>query len=180
MQLDLPTRKQPRPLQSQAGSEPRTAQHQSAPGTMKPAGKPGGMQARIARQVGSLGPEASRAKTGAEALVLLEEDEAGWDAADLHSVQQKAKAVPRTPLPLALTYSQQLQISVVVQAISIPFICKNACCLLLELAASQPVCPLDDRHGHVACCDTAMRTTEPPVSLLWHSFEGSAHGAFWG
>ncbi|CAK0761581.1 hypothetical protein CVIRNUC_002874 [Coccomyxa viridis] len=95
MQLDLPTRKQPRPLQSQAGSEPRTAQHQSAPGTMKPAGKPGGMQARIARQVGSLGPEASRAKTGAEALVLLEEDEAGWDAADLHSVQQKAKAVPQ-------------------------------------------------------------------------------------
>ena len=117
MQLDLPTRKQPRPLQSQAGSEPRTAQHQSAPGTMKPAGKPGGMQARIARQVGSLGPEASRATTGAEALVLLEENEAGWDAADLHSVQQKAKAVPRTPLPLALMYSQELQVSVVVQAI---------------------------------------------------------------
>ena len=105
MRLDLPTRKRPTPLQSQAGSEPRTTQHQSAPGTMKPAGKPGGMQARMAGQKGSLGPQALRAEIGAGALVLLEEDEVGWDAADLHSVQQKAKAVPRMPLPLALTDS---------------------------------------------------------------------------
>ena len=105
MQLDLPTRKRPTPLQSQAGSEPRTTQHQSAPSTMKPAGKPEDGQARMAGQEGSQGPKASRAGIAPEALVMLEEDEIGWDAADLHSVQQKAKAMPRMPLPLALTDS---------------------------------------------------------------------------
>ena len=60
------------------------------------------MQACTAGQVGSQGPNASRTETGAEALVMLEENEVGWDAADLQSVKQKIAAVPRTPLPLAL------------------------------------------------------------------------------
>ena len=60
-------------------------------------------------QEGSQGPKVSGAETGMEALVLLEEDEVGWDAADLQSVKQKAKAVPRMLLPPALMASQHSQ-----------------------------------------------------------------------
>ena len=102
MQLDLPARKRPTLAQSEAGSDPRTSQHRIAPGPMRPAGKPGGTQACMAGQEGSQGPKDPKAEAGVEALVLLEEDAVGWDAADLHSVKQKANGVPGMHLPLTL------------------------------------------------------------------------------
>ena len=91
----------------------------------------------MAGQEGSQGPKVLRAETSAEALVLLEEDEIGWDAADLHSVKQKAEAVPGMPLPPALMDSQHSQKTISSSCLSnLILLCERACCVLFKLAVS--------------------------------------------